>query len=129
MGSLGELISRREEAISERDKMQRRINYYRALYKKVSEYGSTVESRFKVLAKMCMDSIKEGYSGKYFDDYHNYFKSIDAYCAGLSSNFSHHSSAIGKRIRDLENRKEELNWDIDDLQYQIDNWEEDDENE
>lgn len=132
MSYLTGLISRRDQASDERNKVQQRINYYRALYKQIDDNKLKVDDShngLKALANNCINFIKMSYRGKSYNDIKDCYEPIQLLCSKLSSDFSYHRGEVGKRIRNLEDRKDELTKEINSLQDEIDEIEEEEEDE
>ena len=127
MGGLAALKKRLNDLNDDKGKILKKKNYYSDLKNDIGRYseafgnGDGFEGSFENAWNVLQESYKSSYMKKFEESYN----SIDSLFKTLNSNFSKHIEELDGRIRSLNEELEGIENDISDVEYQIENYDED----
>lgn len=127
MGGLAALKKRLNDLNDDKGKILKKKNYYSDLKNDIGRYseafgnGDGFESSFENAWNVLQESYKSSYMKKFEESYN----SIDSLFKTLNSNFSKHIEELDGRIRSLNEELEGIENDISEVEYQIENYDED----
>ena len=127
MGGLAALKKRLNGLNDDKGKILKKKNYYSDLKNDIGRYsedfgnGDGFEGSFENAWNVLQESYKSSYMKKFEESYN----SIDSLFKTLNSNFSKHIEELDGRIRSLNEELEGIENDISEVEYQIENYDED----
>jgi archaellum component FlaC len=127
MGGLAALKKRLNDLNDDKGKILKKKNYYSDLKNDIGRYseafgnGDGFEGGFENAWNVLQESYKSSYMKKFEESYN----SIDSLFKTLNSNFSKHIEELDGRIRSLNEELEGIENDISEVEYQIENYDED----